>query len=144
MSVESDLLQGIAARIAAAGVGTYPGPYSSASPAVVFGDLPTSPDKAIGLTVYSARDAQTQNLTYFRVQAFVRGAKNNTLSAGDLAAALFDVLHGVEAVQMGAVWVVSSSRVVVSPQGLDGDGRSLRADSYEFVCNTPTTPARPG
>ena len=137
MSVESDLLQGLAARIAAAGVGTYPGPYSSASPAVVFGDLPTSPDKAIGLTVYSARDAQTQNLTYFRVQAFVRGAKNNTLSAGDLAAALLDV-------QMGAVWVVSSSRVVVSPQGVDGDGRSLRADSYEFVCNTPTTPARPG
>ena len=145
MSVETDLLTGIAQRLHDRSAATYrpSGGYLPTETAVVFGGLPTAPDKAISLTLYTAVDAQVENRSAFRVQARIRGAAGNTLSPGDIASAVFDALHGIEGVDFGSVTVISSSRVVVSPQGIDASKRTERADSYEFVCNLPTTPARP-
>lgn len=145
-ALERVLLEGLAARLDAAGVATYrpSGAYQAGDTPVVFGPLPASPDRVVGLTLYLAVDAQVENRSTWRVQARLRGTPGDHLDPGDLSFAIFEVLHGMEGVWFGALYVIDARRVSISPQGVDGNRRTERTDNYEFVVNTPVTPARPG
>jgi hypothetical protein len=144
MSWETDLLQGVAQRLNDFGVGVYANTYAATDTAIVFGDLPTSPDRCIGLGLYAATDAVRQNLTTVRMQLMMRGAPNNSLDVLALADAVFDVLHGLVHVDFGSAHAVQVLRVSAVPLGTDGNKRVMRADNYEIPVNVPQTVNRPG
>lgn len=142
---ESDLLAGLAQRLAAAGAGTYrpTGGYTADETAIVFGELPAVGDRALALAVYAARDAIEQNLSTVRVQVLIRSAVNNSLDCGALAVAVFDALHASSGFAAGTAYVVQCNRVSAVPLGMDENKRYERADNYELTVNTPASAGRP-
>lgn len=146
MGNERDLLEGIAVTLAAAGVGAYPKPvggYTGSQVPIYFGQLPAAPDRVIALNTYSPTDDPSLPYSRFRVQVMMRGAANAARDVGDLADAVFGVLHNLQAVQMGGVYVIEALRTANSgPLGTDDNGRMERADNYVFDVNTPVTQLR--
>lgn len=145
MSVDRDILIGFAQLIHNAGAGVYrpTGGYLPNERAIVFGELPTTPDTAIGLTLYTSSDEVKENRSERRIQVWCRGAQNDTLSANDIASDIFDAVQGRENFEMGAVHVIDIHRVSFLPQGQDTSKRSERADNYGLRVNTPNTIGRP-
>ena len=144
-SWESDLLTGIAQTLADAGVGTYRTDgtaYAAGETAIVFGELPTTPDRAIALSLYAATDAPVQNLSTVRAQLMFRGAVNANLDVGDLATEAFGVLQGMTARDYGTAHVIQAGRISAVPLGQDANKRYTRADNYQIDVNTPYTAYR--
>lgn len=143
--VERDLLVGLADVLDTAGAATYraSGGYLADETAVVFGDLPTGPDRVVALALYQATDAIEQNLSTRRMQVMMRSVPNDSLDVGDLADDVFDALHVLENTACGVVHVVQCFRTSVVPLGMDEQRRYLRADNYQLDINTPATPGRP-
>lgn len=141
---ESDLLVGLAQYLASQGVGTYSpaSPVPAGGTLIVFGEMPSSPDRCVALTLYASRDEPVANLSTVRVQFMLRGAPNNSLDVGDLATAVFAALQGVTHHDYGTAHAVDCRRVSVVPLGMDGNKRMTRADNYEIPVNTPYTTGR--
>lgn len=133
MSHERDLLAGLKALIVAAVPGAT----------VVYGELPSTPDRAVALNVYASVDEPKVALSTFRVQVMVRGVANNSLDAGDFADDIFDALHGVENRTFGTVHLVQCLRISRVPLGVDTSKRTTRADNYECDVDLPLTAGRP-
>lgn len=145
--VETDLVKGLAAYLAAHSVGTYraTGAYTAAETAIVFGQLPTTPDRCIAITVYGAPDDEAVTpLSTLRVQFWCRGNANDNLDAGELAGAVFALLHGATYLTFGQANVSQILRVSRVTLGQDQNKRQERADSYEFTVDFPATAGRPG
>lgn len=141
-SWESDLLTGVAQLLVDEGVGVYKTLYAASDTAIVFGELPTTPDRCIALALYAATDAPKQNLSTVRMQVMMRGVPDNTLDVGDLATAVFSALQGMEQRDFGTAHAVQVGRVSAVPLGIDANKRSTRADNYQIDVNTPYTAYR--
>lgn len=130
-----DLLVGLKADLVAAGIATP----------IYFGDLPTTPDRAMALTAYSAVDQPKVALSTLRVQVMVRGIPNDSLDGDDLADSIFNALHGLEnrSYASGTVHLVQCLRISAVPLGIDTSKRSTRADNYECDVDLPLTAGRP-
>lgn len=133
MSFTRDLLAGLKSELVAAGV-TVP---------IVFGDLPTTPDRAVGLGAYAATDDPTTAHSTLRVQIVVRGVPNSSLDADDLADDIFQALQALEDRTYGTAHLVQCLRVSAVPLGIDGSKRSARSDNYEVDVDLPVTAGRP-
>lgn len=145
-SWESDLLVGLAELLDGQGVAKYrpTGAYAAGETPIVFGELPTTPDRAIGLALYSGpADEATQNLSHPRLQLMVRGGRGLPLDAGDLATAAFMVLQAIEHRDYGTAHLVQALRTSAVPLGVDENRRTQRADSYQLDVNTPHSAGRP-
>jgi hypothetical protein len=142
-SWESDLLLGIAALLDGQGVGTFRGDgsaYAAGETAIVFGELPTGPDRAIGLALYNGgADDVAQNVSRPRLQLMFRGAPGLPLDAGDIASAAFLVLHGAEHRDYGTAHLIQALRQSTVPLGVDDNRRTMRSDNYALDVNTPHT-----
>jgi hypothetical protein len=132
VSHTEDLLRGLKAVLVAGGV----------TDTIVFGELPSTPDRCIALSAYAAQDEATVALSHRRVQAMVRGAQNSYLDAEGLADDVFDILHGLVDRTFGVVHLVQCFRISAVPLGIDGSKRSTRADNYEIDVDLPLTAAR--
>lgn len=133
MSFTRDLLVGLKAELVAAGITTP----------IVYGDLPTTPDRVIGLGAYAATDEPTVAASTLRVQLMVRGVPNNSLDADDLADDIFQAIQTLEDRTYGTVHLVQCLRVSAVPLGIDTSKRSARADNYEVDVDLPVTAGRP-
>lgn len=144
MSTESDILTGFASLLASANVATYKptGGYLPTDTAIVFGELPTAPDRAVALALYTSSDEVKENLSEFRLQCWFRGNPNNSLDAGNLASDVFDAVQGLEGLTFGAAFVIQIQRVSFVPQGVDALKRYERSDNYLVQVNTPLTAGR--
>lgn len=142
---ETDLLTGLAQHLNDAGVGVYKpaGGYLASDTAIVFGELPTAPDRVIALSLYGFTDAITQNLSSPRVQVMLRGTPNNSLDVGTLAVSVFGAMHALAGADYGTAHVVQCNRFSTVPLGVDESKRYERADNYLLDVNTPATPGRP-
>ena len=110
---------------------------------LVAGDLPSEPDEAVGFTLYASDDPVEVARADVRLQAMCRGARNDSLSASDVADQLFGVLHGLEGLWIGDLHVALCSRISVLPLGIDGNKRAIRADNYGLTVDVPVTARRP-
>ena len=144
--VETDLLLGLAQLLAGVGAGTYRpnGGYLPTETAIVFGDLPTGPDRAIAMAVYAASDEGASPLSSLRVQFLCRGAVNDSLDVGEVAGPIFTALQGLQHYNCGTAHVNLVQRVSRVPLGIDAAKRSMRADNYELSVDMPATAGRPG
>lgn len=110
---------------------------------LVAGDLPSTPDQVVGVTLYGSVDWVEVARADVRMQFMCRGAVNDSLSAADLADGLFGILHGLEDLWIGDLHVALCSRLSVVPLGVDDNKRVLRADNYELLVDVPSTARRP-
>lgn len=134
MSTTRDLLVGLKAEIA---------PAVIAASSVVFGDLPSAPDRAVALSAYAATDEPTVAKSTIRVQLMCRGIANNSLDCDDLADDIFALLQGLTDRTYGVAHLVQCNRISAVPLGIDSLKRSTRADNYEIDVDLPLTAGRP-
>ncbi|MEU4234184.1 minor capsid protein [Nonomuraea sp. NPDC026600] len=144
MSWTTDLLTTIAVHLDAQGVGDWKpaGGYISTDTAIVFGRLPTTPDRAIALAAYGvdqgADDPVNTDGTQ-GVQLRLRGTTDPRV-VDDIADRAFDSLQGL---QVPAAGILLVTRRINAPMGVDSNQRWERADSYNLLVHRPTT-LRPG
>jgi hypothetical protein len=145
VSWTTDLLTAFAVLLDSEGVGVRRpagSVYTASETAIVFGRLPTEPDRAIALAAYGvdqgADDPVNTDSTQ-GVQLRMRGTKDPRV-VDEIADAAFDVLQGASLLAVG---VLQITRRINAPLGSDSNGRWERADSYSLLVHRPTQ-HRPG
>ncbi|GAB3081038.1 hypothetical protein GCM10027053_51990 [Intrasporangium mesophilum] len=133
MSFTKDLLLGLKAELVAAGI----------TELIVFGDLPSEPHRAIGLSAYATVDDATVAHSTLRVQLMARGVPNDSLDVHELADSAFLALQTLENRTYGTAHLVQCLRVSSVPLGIDDAKRSARSDNYEVDVDLPLTAGRP-
>ena len=99
------LLGAIGQYLQAQGVAKWTTPWSATDTAITLDALPSSPDKAIALTLYDVEHTAGTD-TVMGLQCRVRGKPNNRTEDKDLVDGLFDALHGVEHTTWGGIPIV--------------------------------------
>jgi len=128
----STLTTAVCALLDAAGVGEWrpAGPaYTAAETGIFYGALGALPDKAIGVTCYTATDDIVTGLATRRVQVRCRGARNVPNGADLIADAVFAAIHGLYRTSGFA----RITREFPAPLGADGNSRQERTDNYLLV-----------
>lgn len=140
MSFSGDLLNGLAAFLAAAGAGTYRSDgsaYQSGETAIVFAAMPSTPDRAIVLSDYPVTDDPSLSDSVVGVQIRCRGGVDpHDVEA--VADGVFDVLHGKFAFTLGPVRVVQALRNSAVPLGRDDSNRWENSNNYYLTVNRPS------
>ena len=91
---------------------------------IVYGAVPTSPDRAIGVRVYDGDDLP--GLHERRLQLHFRGAPGVAFDADRIAGIAFTVLQGLSRRD----GISDARRVSFAPLGADGNRREERTDNY--------------
>ena len=146
MSTTSELLEGIAWQLHAAGVGVYrpDGVYTASDVGIVLKVVPASPDRVIVLNAYTPGNADhpDQPLSTTAVQIRARGRANKPLDTDETLDAVNVLLQGQEQYRYGTVQAISVSRFSSVPMGQDGNKRFEHADNYTVDVELPPTPHR--
>ena len=134
------LLEGVAARLAAGGVGVWrsTGLYAEEDVAIVLGGLPQSPDSSVALAAYGVADDPALSDSTEGLQVTVRRGGRDPRPVLDLADAVFGVLQGVHGVDLGGVRVVLCLRRSWSLLGQDGNGRWRLAQNFYVDIHRPS------
>lgn len=141
MSFTGDLLEGLAVFLDAAGVGTYRADgsaYSASETAIVFAAMPSSPDRAIVLSDYPVTDDPSLSDSVIGMQVRSRGG-TDPHDVKNISDAVFDVLHGKTAFNLGAVRVVQALRNSGGSLGRDDSNRWEHSDNYYLTVNRVST-----
>lgn len=138
MSIESDLVRGIAARLHTAGIGVWSQTTAyTAAQVGIYEDEP-GPDvvEAITLTTYPVADP-VANTSTVGVQVTVRSATADTLR--DRCDAIFAALHALWGVTLGGCRVQHLlRRSGTTPQPRDIGGPLIRTDNYYALIHHPS------
>lgn len=139
MSTGSDLRDGTAQALHAAGVGTYRSgpadPYQSGDTApILFNRMPPSPDVVLVLTTYARPAAHQHGL-----QVRCRGADEDDVDADDLADAVRGALHGLHDLTWGGTDLALLTFASAARLGSDDTGRDEVAVNFIAVTSDPST-----
>jgi hypothetical protein len=146
MSVTSDLLTGLAVKLAAAGLGitwSPSGVYTAGQTGAWMKILPAAPDRAVVLNAVVQGDDISIPLSRVMVQVRGRGLPNKPLDVDDLMDSISDVLHGSTNLTFGTVHVTQMNRLISIPNGMDDMKRWERIDQYYLDVDVPPTANRP-
>lgn len=147
MSATFDLLDGIGATLAAAGLVTYPlaagSTYGPTDTALAFARMPADPDRCVVLTDYAPSDDAGNPWGQRRVQIRTRGLPGRPDDAWALRDGIFVALQSASALTFGSVTVAQCLRVSSLPMGQDANLRFEYADNYLFDVQVPATVSRP-
>lgn len=139
--LESQLMTGAAALLAAANVGTYRDDgtaYGSDETAIVLGELPPTPDRVIGLTTYPVSDDPALSDSVVGLQVVTR-TTGSVLDLADLTGAVFDQLHGLRDTRLSSgLWVVQLLRRSGTPLGLDENRRWRHSQNFYATIHAPS------
>jgi hypothetical protein len=108
-------------------------PYAPSDIGIFYGAVGSSPDTAVGITLYTGDDSVITGLAIRRVQFLFRGPRGDRAGADDMADEAFTALQGM--VRIGGLSLVS--RVLVANLGTDENTRQERADSYQIIIDNP-------
>jgi hypothetical protein len=112
MATTEDLFDGFAKLLQTAGVGRYipdsdtTSVFASTDTAIKRSKLPASPDRAISLRPVPVTADHISPFSTVMVQAVTRGLPNDSIDAGNLAAAVKDTLLGLTDVWFGPTHVI--------------------------------------
>ena len=98
----------------------------AAAVGIFYGDIPDSPDRAIGVRVYGGTDDPLVYRPQRRVQLRIRGARGDKDDADRIAGFVFALLQGRSRVRELS-WVQRES---FGPLGADVNGREERSENY--------------
>lgn len=111
--------------------------YTNDEVALFYGEIGTSPDRAVGARVYGGTDAHLEHLRWRRLQLRIRGAgrqENGSLrpdGADELAGLALLVLPSLSLTAGSGISGVS--RQSFSPLGQDANGRQERTENYTII-----------
>jgi hypothetical protein len=128
----TEVTYAVAQILADAGAGVWrpTGPaYTAAEVAIAYGPLPASPDRAIGVTVYTQTDDPMTGLADRYVQVRSRGSRGAPNGADIVADAAFAALHNTYRTR----GLARVTRTSTAPLGADENGRQERTDNYRIV-----------
>jgi hypothetical protein len=143
MSYTTDLLTGFAQKLADAGLGVYhtdpTAPYLSTDTAIVFKNMPATPDRCIVLNLYGtgAPEDPQNAVSQLGLQVRARGLPNPVTDVNDIMGSIFLLLHGMTHQQFGSVHVNQCFRNSSVPMGQDTNKREEHADNYYLDCDMP-------
>lgn len=140
MSFTGDLLGGLAAYLDTAGAGTYRSDgsaYVASETAIVFAEMPQTPDRAIVLSDYPVTDDPSLSDSVVGMQIRCRGG-SDPHDVKAIADAVFTVLHGKTAFDAGTVHVVQALRRSGVPLGRDDSNRWEHSDNYYLTVHRPS------
>lgn len=100
---------------------------------IVYGDIPDSPDRAIGVRVYGGADDAVVYQPVRSVQLRIRGARGDKDDADRIAGFTFALLQGRSRVK-GLSWI---QRDTFGPLGADANGREERTENYSVHVDNP-------
>lgn len=141
MGFSDDLLSGVAAHLAAGGIGTWKpsGAYlpTDLNPIFVTA-VPATPDRVIVLTPYTVSDDASMSDSVQGMQVRLRGTKDPR-TVQDIDDRIFDRLHGAHGVTLpGGMRLVMCERRSGTPLGTDGNGRHERTSNYHLTVHRPS------
>ena len=99
-----------------------------------YGATQPTPDRTIGVRVYSSTDDDTH---VRRVQIRTRGGRLDPAGADTLAGVVFTVLHGLS--RWGGISDIR--RISFGPLGADDLGREERSENYQIILDNPEASA---
>lgn len=145
MAATRDLLTGMAQMIADTGIGVFnpSGVYAATDTAVIFKNMPASPDRVIVLTAVPLTDMTMSPMGKMLVQVKTRGIPNNPLDVDDLGDAVFDLLQNLTNITMGSTHIIQCLRNSSIPMGEDSANRWERIDHMYIDMDYPPTVNRP-
>lgn len=129
MGFQVDFITGIGQLLHAENVGKWGGPFTSADTAITIDALPSTPDKAIALTLYDVENGGGTD-TVMGLQCRVRGSAGNRTTAKDILDRLFDTLHDREHLTIGGTQVVRIWWQSGAPLGTDTSNRQEYTANY--------------
>ena len=140
MGFTTNLLNGLGAHLAGQAIGTWSatGVYSSGQTGIYLKVVPASPDAVIVLNTYPVSDDPSLSDSSIGVQIRTR-AGVDPRTVDDTADAIFDALHGLAALTLGAIRVQQVRRTSYAQLGTDSNGRHERSDNYRFDLWRPST-----
>jgi len=139
MGWQSDVAVGFAQLLDAAGVGTWDPDGSTGN--IYLGELPPDACPGIGIQTYRAgTDDPANPTTQLRIQFWLRAATVGEID--DLDSALYDHVHGLQNLAMGAAMLTDCASYSSIPMGLDGNGNRERACNYTLQLDLPATALR--
>ena len=143
MAFTTDLLSGLAALLAANGLGVYnpSGVYLPTDTGIIIGTVPQDPDSVICLTPYTLTDANPdpyQADQQVSVQIWLRGASGDPRPVMDLENAIYGTLHGLAGVTFGSAYMLVAWRHNEASLGQDSRSRSQRVANYYLRVHQPT------
>lgn len=113
------------------------GAFSGAGPALSLVDTPSSPDRAVTLNGYAVQDDPRYSNGTLAVQVRTRGT-TDPRTMWSTASAVFDLLQGMEGVDLNGVHVVECHRQSSAPLGRDSNRRWEQTDNYYLQVDIPT------
>jgi hypothetical protein len=145
MSVERDIVEGVAGLIVAAGIAVFnpSGVYADTDTGIVFKVVPAKPDRVVILTAVPMTDDVSMPLGQVMLQVRTRGLPNNPLDVDDLASPIFDLLQGRTYDTFGGTTVVQYRRTTSIPNGQDAAERFEKIDQFYLDVDYPATALRP-
>jgi hypothetical protein len=144
----TDLLKGLAQYLATAGVGTYSSDPTVVIPAgataITLMQFPPTPDRAVSIAALSQGDDASMPMGRVMIQVRFRGNPNDPLDVENLGDSVYTVLQGLTQVQFGSVTVISLTRGVSVPMGMDQQSQRWgRLDQYYSPVTYAPTSLRP-
>ena len=139
----TDLLTGIAAYLAAGGIGATwntSGAYTALQTGIVLGTIPQEPDRIITLTAYPVGDSPALSDSVIGLQVRTRCEGQDKRKVDDLDDAIFELLHGATHVTLSTgVQIVQCLRQSAATLGQDQGGRWSNASNYYLSVHRPST-----
>jgi len=137
VAIETQIVEGVTALLAANNIGTWSKTtaYTSSQVGIYDGPLGSDTSEAVGLTAYPVSD-QVDSETVLGLQIMFRSATKAGLR--DRAETVFNLLHARWGLQLSTVRITHMLRRSSSDLGRDDAGRWLRSDNYYLNLNHPT------
>ena len=132
------IVEGTCEWLDAQGLATYKpgGVYAANDKAATIKRLPSYPDNAVAVSLYSTQDATVLPNATVRIQLRFRAAKGSRTAVDEWADEVASHLHWKRNLTLGAVKVARAERINTAPMGADDNGREERADNYELILLT--------
>jgi Bacteriophage minor capsid protein len=140
----TQLLTGLAERLAAGGAGVWHDPdgvlepYGSGETAIILGAMPPEPERVVLISPYPVSSDTGQDNVIMGIQVRVR-AGSDPRDAIDLEDAIYDLLHGKTHLTLGGVDVVQILRQSSTSlgQARDQSARWERSSNYYLWAMRP-------
>lgn len=138
---DTALRAGVAQLLATAGVGTWSPTtgFTSSQVAIVDGDLPPTPENAIGLMSYGVSDDPLLSDSVIGLQVQARAAGADPRATAKLSGKVFDELHGLTNVVLpGGVFLVQCYRQSWLSIGQDENNRWREKSNFYATVHRPS------
>lgn len=137
VALETLLVHGIAAHLAAAGVGTWSTTtqYTAEQIGIYDGPIPPETMEGVGLATYPVDDP-VDSTSIIGVQVTLRSATKSTMR--DRAEDVFGLLHAAWGLHLPGLRIDHMMRRSSADLGIDEAGAFRRTDNYYATVNHPT------